>query len=764
MIRKSASRSSVLLTTRFDAIVQSLGTAPNLDSALLGIVKDVRKVFQVDICLLYLSDPAQQDLQQLMASDGLGADAGPPLPHAFADTLANLVAERSEPVNLCDSQASPTHPDVSCQGYLGVPIMHQGALLGVLIVQQKARYRFSESELASLATLAAQIAGGIRLAESRSSISASLSGDKPAAPFFEGVIGAPGIATGTGHVVYARAKLEQIPDRSITDIEAEIADFQAAVEQVARELDRIAEEQGAGLTPEDRTLFRAYAMIARSDELMTSTLAGIKNGNWAAGALRDSIREHARYFEAMDDPYLRERADDIRAIGRALLNELQAREQVEERYPARTILAGEDLSPLDLAAVKDARLLAVISGHGSRLSHLAILARSMGIPAVMGLADTLPIANLDGKSLIVDGYQGRLYVEPDASAKREFRKLAARERRLSKKLRLLSDQTAQTADGFRIPLYTNAGLLSDLNPSLAAGSEGIGLYRTEFPFMVRDSFPTEEEQYSLYRQVLETFHPRPVTLRTLDIGGDKPLTYFPVQETNPFLGWRGIRISLDHPEMFLTQIRAMLRASSGLDNLNLLLPMISRVEDLDEALMLIRRAYQQLEQEGLTITRPLLGAMIEVPSAVYMVEALARRVDFLSVGTNDLIQYLLAVDRNNERVARWFDALHPAVIQALLRIIRAGKRSGTPVSVCGEAAGDPAVAILLIGMGVDSLSLSAGDLPRIKWTIHSFSRQRAKDLLRQSLKLEQASAIRTLLTRALVDAGLEALVHPGNSD
>ncbi|GAA0682804.1 phosphoenolpyruvate--protein phosphotransferase [Marinobacterium maritimum] len=761
MIRESASRPSAPLTTRLDDIVQSLGAASNLDHALQGIVKSVRDLFRVDICLLYLSDPARLDVQQLMAWEGLGDHAAPP---AFADTLANLVAERSEPVNLRDSKTLPAHQDATSHVYLGVPIMHLGALLGVLIVQQTAQSQFSEYEQASLATLAAQIAGGIQLAKARSSINARVSGDMPAAPFFEGVIGAPGIAAGTAHVIYARSELAQIPNRDVTDIDSEIAVFQAAVSRVAGELDRIAEEQGGMLTAEDRTLFRAYAMIARSDELVTSTLAGIRNGNWAPGALRDSIQEHARYFEAMEDPYFRERADDIRDIGRALLNELQTLQPIDEHYPARTILVGEDLSPLDLAAVKGTRLVAVISGHGSRLSHLAILARSMGIPAVMGLADTLPLTNLHGKSLIVDGYKGRLYIEPDVSLKRQYRSLAARERRLSKRLRHLRDQTAQTPDGFRIPLYTNAGLLSDLNPSLAAGSEGIGLYRTEYPFMVRDSFPTEEEQYTLYRKVLQTFHPRPVTLRTLDIGGDKPLAYFPVQETNPFLGWRGIRISLDHPEMFLTQIRAMLRASSGLNNLSLLLPMISRVEDLDEGLILIRRAYQQLEQEGLSITRPLLGAMIEVPSAVYQAEALARRVDFLSVGTNDLIQYLLAVDRNNERVARWFDALHPAVIQALLRIIRAGRRNGTPVSVCGEAAGDPAVALLLVGMGVSSLSLSAGDLPRIKWAIHSFSRQRARTLLRQSLKLEQASAIRSLLTQALVDAGLDALVHPGNLD
>ncbi|MDF2182481.1 phosphoenolpyruvate--protein phosphotransferase [Neptuniibacter sp. CAU 1671] len=758
MIQESAARPSVLLKTRLDEIIQNLGDAPDLDHALLSIVRSVRDLFRVDICLLYLSDPAQLGVQHLMAREGLADNAAPP---AFANSLANLVAERLEPVHLFDSKALPTHKDAAGHVYLGVPIMHKGALLGVLIVQQRAKSQFSESEQASLATLAAQIAGGIQLAKARGSINASVSGDLQTPPLFEGVIGAPGIATGIGHVIYVRSELAQIPNREVADIESEIALFQAAVSRVAGELDRIADEQGGRLTAEDRTLFRAYAMIARSDELVTSTLTGIRSGNWAPGALRDSIQKHARYFEAMEDPYLRERADDIRNIGRALLNEFQTLEPVEEHYPSRTILVGEDLSPLDLAAVKGARLVAVVSGHGSRLSHLAILARSMGIPAVMGLAGTLPLNSLHGKSLIVDGYKAQLYIEPDASLKRQYRSLAARERRLTKKLCHLRDQTAQTLDGFRVPLYTNAGLLSDLNPSLAAGSEGIGLYRTEYPFMVRDCFPTEEEQYTLYRKVLKTFHPRPVTLRTLDIGGDKPLSYFPVQETNPFLGWRGIRISLDHPEMFLTQIRAMLRASSGLNNLSLLLPMISRVEDLDEALILIQRAHQQLEQEGLIIPRPRLGAMIEVPSAVYQVEALARRVDFLSVGTNDLIQYLLAVDRNNERVARWFDALHPAVIQALLRIIRAGKRSGTPVSVCGEAAGDPAVALLLIGMGVSSLSLSAGDLPRIKWTIHSFSRQQARALLRQVLKLEQASAIRSLLTQALVDAGLNTLVHPG---
>jgi phosphotransferase system enzyme I (PtsP) len=262
--------------------------------------------------------------------------------------------------------------------------------------------------------------------------------------------------------------------------------------------------------------------------------------------------------------------------------------------------------------------------------------------------------------------------------------------------------------------------------------------------------------------VLEAFAPHPVTLRTLDVGGDKTLPYFPVIEPNPALGWRGIRLALDNPVIFITQLRAMMRASAGLDNLKILIPMVSSVEEAEEAVNLVRRTWQELTGEGEKVTLPPCGLMIEVPSAVYQADTLARCADFLSVGSNDLTQYLLAVDRSNERVAGRFESLHPAVIKALQQVVEAGRQHNKPVSVCGQAAGDPAMAILLLGMGIDSLSMSASDLPRIKSVIRTFSLAKAQFLLNDVLQIDKAAPIRALLTEALIQAGLGGLVHAGN--
>jgi phosphotransferase system enzyme I (PtsP) len=279
--------------------------------------------------------------------------------------------------------------------------------------------------------------------------------------------------------------------------------------------------------------------------------------------------------------------------------------------------------------------------------------------------------------------------------------------------------------------------------------------------MIRNRFPSEEEQRQIYRQVLEAFAPRPVTVRTLDVGGDKMLPYFPIHEENPFLGWRGIRITLDHPEIFSIQLRAILRASIGLDNLRLLLPMISHVGEVDEALRIIRRVHQELMVQGEAAAMPAIGVMIEVPSAIYQIDSLAPRVDFLSIGTNDLTQYMLAVDRNNARVAPLYDSLHPSVLRALLQVVLTAQRCKRDVGVCGEMAGDPASAILLLGMGVSNLSASVTSLPRVKWVIHNFSIARARDILDEVLLMEDAQSIRRHLDNILQEAGLGSLVRAG---
>lgn len=361
----------------------------------------------------------------------------------------------------------------------------------------------------------------------------------------------------------------------------------------------------------------------------------------------------------------------------------------------------------------------------------------------------------------MDGYYGQIYVNPNQTLQEEFQALAREEHELDKSLEILRDKPAQTKDKHRITLMVNTGLGADVSLSLSAGAEGIGLYRTETPFLMRDRFPSGEEQRVIYRQLLVSFSPRPVTMRTLDIGGDKALTYFPVKEDNPFLGWRGIRISLDHPEIFLVQVRAMLRASEGYKNLRIMLPMITDVSEVDEALRLVKKAYSEVVDEGHDIEMPPIGVMIEVPSAVYQARAIAKRVDFVSVGSNDLTQYLLAIDRNNARVANLFDSLHPAVLRALLQVVEAAHQEGKHVSICGEMAGDPAAVLLLVAMGFDSLSMSAASIARMKWVIRQFTLKKAGKLLQEVLGMESAVVIRCHMELALEQAGLSGLVRAG---
>jgi phosphotransferase system enzyme I (PtsP) len=459
----------------------------------------------------------------------------------------------------------------------------------------------------------------------------------------------------------------------------------------------------------------------------------------------------------MQDPYLRERATDIRDLGQRILIHLQQDQPHNLDYPSQTILVGEEISAMQLAEVPTDRLMGIVSASGSGSSHVAILARALGVPAVMGVA-AMPVAGMQGQTLIVDGHRGSVYIQPTPTVCEEYQQLIDQEQTLNTAVEAMRGLAAETTDGLPIALYVNIGLINKLNKPQQADAMGVGLYRTELPFMIRDRFPSEAEQMTSYQQVLATFAPLPVTLRTLDVGGDKPLPYFPFQEQNPFLGWRGVRISLQHPEIFLTQIRAMLRASQGYDNLRIMLPMVTHVSEVDELIQLIHQAHTELQQEGYTLPFPPIGVMIEVPSAVYQVKALAQRVDFISVGTNDLAQYLLAVDRNNPRVAELYDDLHPAVLQALQQIVAGAQQYQKPVSICGELAGNPLATVLLIGLGIDSLSMSAGSLLKVKWVIRHFSTDQARRLLKQAVQQDNAIQVRQLLYTALDQQGLGELV------
>jgi len=514
----------------------------------------------------------------------------------------------------------------------------------------------------------------------------------------------------------------------------------------------------ASLAGEALSLFDAYIMMFESDRLTNGTVARIRNGQWARGALRDTIFEMARVFEQMDDMYLAARAEDIRNIGRQVLAHLQQAVPEDRTYPKRCILAGVEVSPAEISNVPRDRLAGIISVQGSALSHTAIICRALGIPAIMGLTD-LVIGNFEGCKIMLDGNQGSVCINPSSVDIDAFRQRMQEEQATAAQLETLRRLPAQTVDGVQIPIYVNLGGGADELSMNAKEFEGVGLYRTEFFFIARDTLPAEEEQYRHYRDLLQFFAPKPVTIRTLDTGGDKKLPFFTIAETNPFLGRRGIRFTLDHTEIFLTQLRALLRANAGIGNLQILFPMISRIYEIDAALGLLDRAYSDLTAEGFAAAKPHIGAMIEVPSAAYIIAALSRRVDFFSIGTNDLTQYLLAVDRSNPLVQGRHDNLHPAVVHVVDDIVQRAHRQNKPVGVCGEMAGDPASALLLLGFGVDSLSMTPSSMPRVKWTIRRFTMQQARGLADKALKIDNEADTYRLLNRVLKAAGLYALVR-----
>jgi len=353
-----------------------------------------------------------------------------------------------------------------------------------------------------------------------------------------------------------------------------------------------------------------------------------------------------------------------------------------------------------------------------------------------------------------------VYINPSPKLLTQYLKDQKLLHKFERELQELKTMPAETKDGHRICAWVNTGLMTDVVRSLNQGAEGVGLYRTEVPFMINERFPSEQEQIACYREQLEAFAPNYVTMRTLDIGGDKALSYFPITEENPFLGWRGIRVTLDHPEIFLVQMRAMLKASVGLDNLRIMLPMISNVNEVEEALHLIYREYHEICAEGYSVAMPQIGVMIEVPAAVYQVRELAERVDFLSVGSNDLTQYLLAVDRNNPRVASLYHSFHPAVLQALHKISLDSEDMSVQLSICGELAGDPAGAVLLLAMGYDALSMNASNLLKVKSVIREIDMDWAKGLLERVLELDSPYLVQSTLNLALKEAGFSRYLRP----
>lgn len=741
-------------------IVQDVAQEPVLNQALAGLVSHVKLALNTECCSVYLADYDQQHFM-LMATDGLNPEAIGVVAIGFSEGLIGWVGQREEPINLAAAHKHPrfkVSPEVSedrFSAFLGCPIIHHRKVLGVLTIQQGTQRVFSEDEESFLVTLGAQLASVLANAELRQAASQG-SGPNRRSSQLNGLPGSPGIAIGEAYVQYPASDFNAVSLQRSDEPEKELSRFYRAVKITKAEFKRLSDRMADHLSADALAIFDVYQQLLDAASLGREIEEQIADGWCAKSALKRVVEKFARQFDDMDDPYLRERGADIRDLGERVLTHLLDTEKRLHKLPEQVVLVAENVTASMLAEVPRQQLVAIVSLKGSVNSHAAIMARALGIPAVMGV-EGLSLMQWQGQRLIVDGYQGHLLIAPAEAIYLEYQQLISEDAALSAHYQTEIDLPAETRCGHRFSLMINAGLAIDPEHSHTNAYDGVGLYRTEFPFIVRNQFPTEQEQVDLYRIMLETYPNKPVVMRTLDVGGDKPLPYFTIVEENPFLGWRGIRMTLDHPEIFLVQIRAMLKANITTGNLHVLLPMISELSEVDESLRLIKQACFEVGDElGTELQRPKVGVMIEVPSIMYQLNELANRVDFCSVGTNDLTQYLLAVDRNNPRVASLYDAMHPSVLRALHLMGQQVRALQFPTSICGELAGEPAGVLLLAAMGFDSFSMNSSQLAKIKWLIRRVERHELQSVLMDALNCESPKAVRARVHRFLEQKSLTA--------
>ncbi|HVD95341.1 MAG TPA: phosphoenolpyruvate--protein phosphotransferase [Candidatus Limnocylindria bacterium] len=561
---------------------------------------------------------------------------------------------------------------------------------------------------------------------------------------FEGAGVSAGIARGKVHVV--RDELDEVVRYRIapSQVADEIARFETALIQTRMQILEMQQRIAESIGTKDAAIFDAHLLVVEDrtliDEVLRKLETELCNVEWV---FQEVATRYAETLNKIDDPYLRERALDIQDVTKRVIHNLQGK--TPRTFLALTeqhILVAHNLTPSDTASINRANVLGIATDLGSRTSHAAILARSLNLPAIVGLHDVT--AKLEtGQHVLLDGNDGYLIVDPTPETLAQYAKVESRRAKVTAQLKELRETTSTTRDGRHIVLSANIELPQDVAAVVANGAEGIGLYRTEFLYLNRPTLPTEDEQYEIYRKVAERVRPNPLIIRTFDLGGDKlaPGTVDNADELNPFLGWRAIRFCLENIEIFKTQLRAILRASA-VGNVKIMFPMISGLDELRRSIAVLEDCKEELRGSKIDVAERLeVGAMIEIPSAAICANVLAPEVDFFSIGTNDLIQYALAVDRVNEKIAHLYEPTHPAVLRLLKMIADAAHANDLWVGVCGEMAGDIALVPLLLGLGMDELSTAAILVPRVKRAVQSLAIPECRQLVEEAFKLNTGSEI-----------------------
>ncbi|MBI2353454.1 MAG: phosphoenolpyruvate--protein phosphotransferase [Deltaproteobacteria bacterium] len=758
----------------------------DLQETLDNIVGIVARRMGSDVCSIYLLERDGETLM-LKATKGLSKASVNRISMKTHEGLCGLVVEGRGMVMTDNAPAHPRYKyfketrEEKFLSFHGLPLFERKAPIGVIVIQTREARRFSEDEISALRTITFQIGSIVQNARLLDSIQhkeqerawfeqelTKLKNDSPSRVSRKSKTAKQGpqalALTGTAASAgFCRGRiyiLDRFSDKVIKVAKVgarpeEHRKFTLALEKAKIQTIYMEKRVSETLSEDDAAIFHTHLMILEDRGFVTKVGDMIEEGMGATRAVHEVVQHYVQAFSAMEDPYLRERSADMEDIGRRIIDCLEGNGKGAVRLKEQRVIVAEEIFPSDLAMLEHDKILGLVTEKGNVYSHAAIMAKSLGIPAVLGAAGVMGAANVKDE-IILDGTSGHVYLNPDDAVKKEYERLERDHAGRLKEMKGLRDLPAVTGDGTKIVLNANIGLLSDVRVANAHGAEGVGLYRTEFPYMARSTFPNRSEQATLYARILEGFPGQQVNIRTLDIGGDKGLPYFTYpREDNPFLGWRSIRFSLERQDIFREQLAGILLASPA-GHPTIMFPLISCVDEIRQIREILVSVREELELGGHDMRGDIpLGIMIEVPAAVQIVDFLMAEVDYVSIGTNDLIQYTLAADRNNPRVRQYYDPHHPAVLHAIKRVADAAAKTGKKASVCGEMAADPLNALLLMGMGIREFSLPAPGIPVVKQAIRSHSMEECRRLASAVLACPSGAEIRRILAEARVRLGLE---------
>ncbi|WP_375463608.1 phosphoenolpyruvate--protein phosphotransferase [uncultured Methylobacterium sp.] len=717
----------LLLRRLREAMAEPVSPQARLDRIVVVIAANVI----AEVCSVYVL--RDDNTLELFATEGLNREAVHLTRMRADEGLVGLIAQTAEPLSLSDAQTHPAfsyRPETGEEAYhafLGVPLLRAGNTLGVLTVQNKTYRVYSDEEIEALQTTAMVLSEMIASGELQGlTPDAGTAARRPVCA--RGVALAEGI--GLGHVVLHEPRIV-VKTLIAENVEAEVARLETAIEAVRSAIDALVERGDKLGTGESREVLETVRMFAHDKGWLRRMREAVISGLTAEAAVERVQSDNRARMMRQSDPYLRDRLHDLDDLANRLLRRLTGQEGAGAGafLPENAILVARSMGPAALLDYDHTRLRGVVLEEGGPTSHIAIVARALGIPAVGEVENATALCD-SGDAIIVDGVSGEVQVRPGPEIEGAYAEMVRVRAKRQEQYRALRDVPAVTRDGVRIGLHLNAGLLVDLTHLAETGAEGIGLFRTELQFMVAQRMPSAAEQQTLYEAVFSATGDRPVTIRTLDIGGDKILPYMPkLEEENPALGWRAIRIGLDRPALLRVQLRALLKAAGGRP-LKIMFPMVATVDEFVRAKAIVEREKAHLRRHGHRLPSECrLGAMVEVPSLLFQIDEIARAADFLSVGSNDLMQFLFAVDRENRRVADRFDPLCAAAIRAFRLIAERADAAGCPVTVCGEIGGRPLEAMALIGLGFRDLSMSPTAIGPVKAMVLGLDARAVSDLI-----------------------------------